>query len=336
MLIRQMPIHYTVGMAQTDYQRLLIKISRLYYEDELTQADIGERLRLSRQKVQRLLRDAKSHGIVQIGIKPIIGIYGDLEKALERQFRLQEAVVVETSDYHSQQTAAREVGAGAAEYLARVLRSGDRIVMSWGGSLLAMVNALAYAGLTDHERVTIIQGLGGIADPNNEVHATELVRRLARALRGQAILLPAPGIAASRSARDAFYADPYIEDVFKAACSANLAFMGIGTPRQDSILIQEGRIATWPALQTLVDAGAVGDLNLRFFNSKGEGVPSEIDTRVIGLGLDQIRGIDRVVGVAGGAVKLNSIRGALAGRLIDVLVTDHLTAKHLLEDDSAK
>jgi DNA-binding transcriptional regulator LsrR (DeoR family) len=82
-------------------------------------------------------------------------------------------------------------------------------------------------------------------------------------------------------------------------------------------------------------AGAVGDINLRFFNSKGEAVPSEIDNSVIGLSLEQIRGIDRVVGVAGGAAKLNAIRGALAGRLVDVLITDHITANHLLDNGGA-
>ena len=42
-------------MLSNDRERLLVKVSRLYYETELTQSKISERLRLSRQKVQRLL-----------------------------------------------------------------------------------------------------------------------------------------------------------------------------------------------------------------------------------------------------------------------------------------
>lgn len=314
-----------------DYHRLLVKIARLYYEQDLTQAQIGDRLRLSRQKVQRLLRETQNQGVVQIYIKPIMKIFGDLEKALEDRFELTEAVVVETTAYNHQQTAAREVGAGAAEYLSRVVRSHDRIVMSWGGSLLGMVNALAYNPPVDAEDVVVIQGLGGIANPNNEVHATELVRRLAKALGAQAMLLPAPGIAASRGARDAFSRDPHVVKVLETARTASLAFMGIGSPRPDSILVHDGTIVTWPKLVELMERGAVGDINLRYFDEHGGPVSSDLDDCVIGLTLEDIKRIDRVVGVAGGAVKFKAIKGALNGKLVDVLVTDHVTAEKLSE-----
>jgi DNA-binding transcriptional regulator LsrR (DeoR family) len=40
-------------MKNLDHNRLLNKIARLYYEQELTQNEIAGQLRLSRQKVQR-------------------------------------------------------------------------------------------------------------------------------------------------------------------------------------------------------------------------------------------------------------------------------------------
>ena len=56
-----------------------------------------------------------------------------------------------------------------------------------------------------------------------------------------------------------------------------------------------------------------------------------MDERVIGLTLGELKTIYRVVGIAGGSTKLHAIRAALNGKLIDVLVTDHMTAQHLLE-----
>src|ERR1700728_4796869 len=126
-----------------DHNRLLVKAARLYYEQDMTQAQISEKLRLSRQKVQRILDQAREDGIVSIAIHPIMGTFDDLERALESRFGLSEALVVEASSPNSQNTIAREVGAGAAEYLLRVFRPADKIVMSWGNSLLGMVNALA-------------------------------------------------------------------------------------------------------------------------------------------------------------------------------------------------
>ena len=318
------------SVSATDVNRLLVKIARLYYEEELTQAQIAERLRISRQKVQRLITQARAEGIVQIAINPIMGIYSDLEKSLEKRFGLREAVVVETTEYEDKPTVVREVGAGAAEYLLRILRPHDKVVISWGGSLLGMVNTLSFSTRTELQDISVIQGLGGLVDPNHEVHATELVRRLARVLNAKAILLPAPGVAGSKAARDVFLKDPFVSKTLSFACSANLALMGIGAPAPDSVLVREGTIVTWKQLSELQQKGAVGDINLRYFDKFGKHLPSDLDDGVIGLTLKQIQEIHHVVGIAGGAGKLAAIRGALAGRLIHALITDHVTAHHLL------
>ena len=317
--------------ADLDQDRLLVKAARLYYESDLTQAVIADRMRLSRQKVQRLLDLAREKGVVRIVIEPLMGIHDDLERALEERFGLREAVVVETSAYDQEATVSREVGVGAAEYLLRVLRPKDRIVMSWGGALLEMVNALRRHPHQDMRGVAVIQGLGAVVDPSRDTHSTELVRRLANFLGGQAVGLPAPGVAGSRQARNAFLHDPAVARVLEDARSAGLAFVGIGALRQDSILIREGSIVRWAELEALKKKGAAGDINLRFFDSEGRAIPSDLDDRVIGLTLEDFRIIPHVVGVAGGAAKLDAIRGALEGKLIHVLITDNVTVLKLLE-----
>jgi DNA-binding transcriptional regulator LsrR (DeoR family) len=321
-------------VSALDNSRLLVKVARLYYEEELTQAQIAEQLRISRQKAQRLIRQARTEGIVQIAITPIMGIYSDLEKGLEKHFGLREAVVVETSAYKDQSAVAREVGAGAAEYLLRILRPHDKIVISWGGSVLGMVNSLVFGARSDLQDITVIQGLGGLLDPNHEVHATELVRRLAKVLNANAILLPAPGVAGSKAARDAFLKDQFVSKALNVACNANLAIMGIGAPDPNSILVREGTIVTWAQLSELGQRGAVGDINLRYFDNCGKPIRSDLDDNVIGLSLKQIQEIHHVVGVAGGEPKLAAIRGALEGKLIHALITDHVTAQRLLENSA--
>ena len=257
-------------------------------------------------------------------------LIADLEKGLEKRYGLREAVVVETSAHEDQPAVAREVGAGAAEYLLRILRPHDQIVISWGGSVLGMVNSLTFSPRSDLQDITVIQGLGGLLDPNHEVHATELVRRLAKVLNANAILLPAPGVAGSKAARDAFLKDKFVSKALQIACNANLAVMGIGAPDPDSVLIRAGTIVTWPQLSVLGKRGAVGDINLRYFDSRGKPIRSDLDDNVIGLTLKQIQEIHHVVGVAGGRPKLAAIRGALAGKLIHALITDHITAQRLI------
>jgi DNA-binding transcriptional regulator LsrR (DeoR family) len=318
-------------MLTNDRERLLVKVSRYYYEQELTQSEISNRLRISRQKVQRLLKQAKDQGIVKVTIRPVIGAFPELERNLENSFGLQEAVVIETTDFEDQFVVAREVGVGAADYLMRVIKPQDSIVVSWGGSLLGMVNAL-YGSFqrTDLDGIKVIQGLGGLGDPNKEVHAADLTRRLAQVFGGEAVLLTTPAVAGTREARDTYLEDPFVKDILKLARAANLAVMGIGAPRLDSILMREGRIVNEQDLESLKQDGAVGDINLRFFDGNGKIVKSSFDQRVIGLTIEEIQRIKRVVGVAGGQAKVSAIRGALAGKLVDVLVTDQITAQRVL------
>ena len=80
----------------------------------------------------------------------------------------------------------------------------------------------------------------------------------------------------------------------------------------------------------LLKNGVVGDIALRFFDAQGQPVHSEIDNRVIGITLDQLQRTRRVVGIAGGPTKFQAVLGALRGKLINVLITDSVTAERLL------
>ncbi|MEZ5226308.1 MAG: sugar-binding domain-containing protein [Acidimicrobiales bacterium] len=61
---------------------------------------------------------------------------------------------------------------------------------------------------------------------------------------------------------------------------------------------------------------------LRFFDADGVAVDSELDDRVVGIGIDALRRVDRKIGIAGGERKIEAIRAAAAGGWIDVLITD--------------
>jgi DNA-binding transcriptional regulator LsrR (DeoR family) len=65
----------------------------------------------------------------------------------------------------------------------------------------------------------------------------------------------------------------------------------------------------------------------------GNPVDLEIDERIIGLTIGQIRNIPRVIGIAGGTAKHKMIGAALRGKILDVLVTDLSTAEALLADE---
>jgi len=79
----------------------------------------------------------------------------------------------------------------------------------------------------------------------------------------------------------------------------------------------------------LEQRGAVGDLCGRFFDAQGQ--QSLVESGVIGISLEQLKALDHVVGVAGGEEKVAAILGALRGEYLNVLVTDTVTARAVLE-----
>ena len=77
--------------------------------------------------------------------------------------------------------------------------------------------------------------------------------------------------------------------------------------------------------------GAVGDILSHFIDAHGQPVDAEIDDRLISTPLDALKEMKNVIGVAGGADKVDAIRAVLNGQYLDVLITDEITAAALLE-----
>jgi len=317
-------------LTPAEEMRLLTKVSKLYYEENLTQDEIVARLHLSRSKVSRLLQQARDVGIIKITVLSPPGLYPDLESELETRYHLQEAIVIEAREPESQQVVARELGAAAAHYLLRTLEDHDVIGISWGTTLSHMVAALQPRRVPDAH---VVQIIGGLGKPEAEVHATDLCRRLAQLLQCKLTLLPAPGIVDHEQVKSAILSDSHVHRAFELFSQITVAYVGIGAPTPDSVLIRDGTILTWQEVNDLISKGAVGDIALRFFDEDGQPIASEVDQRVIGISLEQLRHVQRVVGVAGGPQKVAVLRGALRGRLINVLITDHVTAVRLLEKE---
>lgn len=312
-----------------DRYRLLYKIAYAYYEEGLTQLQIATRFRLSRPKVSRLLQEARDERVVTITLLPPSGGTANLESELERKFGLDEAVVVSVSNPRNGKAVARELGPSAAETLIRSLQGNEIIGLAWGATISSMVDALP---VSSPKNWTIVQMIGGLGPVNSNEHSTELVNRAARKLNAQYRLVPAPGIASNDSAAKALRSDTQIADTLALAAKADIAVVGLGVLSAESVLLQNGQILSPNDLELLKDAGAAGDMILRFLDSRGKTLNLEINRRIIGLSLEQLKKIPRVIGVAGGEKKYDIIRAALRSGILKVLITDHATAKKLLEE----
>jgi DNA-binding transcriptional regulator LsrR (DeoR family) len=238
-------------------------------------------------------------------------------------------VIVTVSDPRNLTGVARELGPAAAQCLVRCMSGKEIVGVTWGTTILAMVDALPFKPWPD---LTIVQMLGGLGPVDALEHSTALAQRIAHRFSARLRLLPAPGIVSTRAAARALRSDSQIADTLALAARADVAVVGLGVPLPGSVLLRDGTIISENELDRLKAAGAVGDIGLRYIDDDGRSVDLEIRERVIGLTIAQIRDIPRVIGVAGGEAKYAVIHAALRGQILDVLVTDHATARALLAE----
>ena len=177
--------------------------------------------------------------------------------------------------------------------------------------------------------VKVVQMNGGLTPQMTDVHATSLTRNLAARLGGECYILQAPGVVDDRQTQEILLADAQVCQVFELAGQANIAFMGIGNIAAEALWGRAGLLSKEITAE-LRSLGAVGDIMSRYFDRNGMLVNSSLCQRVVGLPIDQLKRINRRVGIAGGSAKVEAILGALRGKYINVLITDHLTAQELV------
>ncbi len=310
--------------------RLISKVSSLYYHQNYNQLEIANKLNLSRPKVSRLLKEARERGIVRITVTYSDKNYVDLEVRIEEKFHLKEVVIVEIDPVpynENNRVLKRQMGMEAANYLQRVIAKGDFLGITWGTTLQEMVESIRPQPIED---LHIVQLLGGVGPAEAKAHAADLSRRLAQLFYSHLTLLPAPGIASNAEAKKALLTDQHVKSAMKLFPKITKAFVGVGSLITNQVLASKDELISEDVHKELIDKKAVGDISLHFFDRDGNRVKTPLEERLIGIDLDQLSQIDNVIAIAGGKQKVEAILGALRGGYVDVLITDIITAKQLM------
>ena len=308
---------------------LIYKVVRAYYEKGMTQQAIANRYGISRIKVSRLLAKAQKEKIVQIKIIEPDNPYIELEHELEEKYQLDELIIVENPDRNTEDWISR-AGFAAAEYLTSVITGNEIIGLTWGRSLLSLVDNLP---LQHYPDLKVVQMLGGLGQPQSGSHGADLTRRMAQSFGTRPWLIHSPGIVKNSTICKELKNDIQVKDTLNMAVNADIAIVGIGLFDKDSQLIRDNNILSAEEFNQIKKAGAVGDISLRFFNRKGEFISTPLDDRVVGISSDELRAIPRIIGIAGGDEKYEVLRAAVKAKLVNVLITDNITAQKLLNEN---
>ncbi len=305
---------------------LLAQVASMYYQEELTQNQIAEQLGLSRVKVYRLLKQARAEAVVQITVNWPVSRHTDLEAQLQEAFKLEEALVLKRGA-HRRTQALQRLGQLGARYLERILADGSTMAVCLGRTSYETINAISP---NFRARVRVAQAVGSMPLLMKDLDSAALARELARKLGGEVLYLTSPLMADSVSAGEVIRSQRNIKHTLEAARRADVALTGIGNLDPAISGFHKAGFISAEKLAALTAAGAVGDMAGQIFTIDGQLFDTNINRRVIGITLAELKQIPTTIAVAMGREKARAILGGLRTGAINVLCTDEDAAAEVI------
>ena len=304
---------------------LILRAARLYYEGHYSQDQVASKLNTSRSNVSRMLSDAKRFGFVEIKIVSPTHKHQSLSQQLSELLKIKDVQVIATE---SNDLTLNTIGRAAASALLKDLRDNQTIAISWGRGLEATV-VNAHSETLSGLKVT--QLMGSLSSVSTSVSAEELGRNLAKNLNAQFIPFLSPVVVNSSKVRDSLLEEESIAKSLQLARGAHVALVGIGSIGSSSSEMVFSEFKTSKADREALVSSYAGDVAARFYKKDGSPLSAAMDGRVIGLTLEEIKNIPRVIGVASGAEKVSGVVGAANAGLIDTLIVDLACANSVVK-----
>jgi deoxyribonucleoside regulator len=304
--------------------REIIKICYLFYNEGMSQVDIGEMMGLSRWKVGRVIKKARERKLISIAINHPQSDLTEIEISLAKKFSIKEAIVVNISEY-DRESPLDQLGLAGARYLTSIINRHRILGVTWGSTVSYVAKNLLEVKANHLKLVQIGGGLGTIEGTDNPA----LTAMLGQKLGAEAHVIQAPIIVQSKSIRDTLFKESKIRETIELARKADLVIFGVGLVGPESLLWKSGLLNESDATR-LKMAGAVGAICGRFYDDQGGRCLYDLEGRIIGLKLNELKKIKHKILIALGLEKVSAILGALRGDLVDALVIDSDTAEHLL------
>ena len=293
----------------------LIAAARLYYEENLTQAEVAKRLGVSRPIVSKMLARAREVGIVHIEIRGGDEQDSDILEQLQRKYGLSGGLIMSGS-----QSAVQQV----ARYLALETAADKNLGLGWGYLAGDIVDNMSATKL--HIQDGFIYPLIGYAHFNlNGYHPDNLVRRWGETMGRIPYYLNCPALPDSEEERDRLEAtaDYQVVQALWGQMDASIIFI-----RNFPSVPDEGTATRFG--DALQKQKAIGSFLSYYFNDRGEFISGNNDF-CLHIPLASLRRCRKIIGV-GLNVGVKALRGALATGLITHLVVSREQAQELLGD----
>ncbi|MEC7417037.1 MAG: sugar-binding transcriptional regulator [SAR324 cluster bacterium] len=305
--------------TERDIQRYATRVAWYYYKTGLTQNEIAKKLGLNRARVINILNEVRSSGFVSIHVSGQDTRLLELEDALRQRWGLREVMVIPETPH--EQTA-ESLGMAGAQFLEQQVVGAQALVgLGWGSTVMW---TLRHLGRLSAEQVSFVTLCGGVSN----YLSTQAPKNLGSFLSGLYYpfhVIPTPLLVNSAQVRDALLEEEEVRQVMQMGAVCDMALVGIGAVAPSDGFHQFGYKSP-QELEVLRKQGAIGEIFGEYFNEQGELLELEHHARLIATGLQDLKRMKHVVGIAGGSEKVRAVQGALTGEMLHSLITDEATA----------
>ncbi|MCF1585984.1 sugar-binding transcriptional regulator [Tetragenococcus koreensis] len=308
--------------------RLLVKIAQMYYEEDKNQSQISKELNIHRSTISRLLKKSREEGIVNISINyDLAGTY-TIEKELEERFELQKAVVVPTATEITSLQKVHFLGEAANRFLQTILTDDMIIGFSWGQAMAAVSESLQDIEVSNIMCIPLVGGPSGRLV--SDYHVNTITYEASKNLKGKALLIDSPAFPKTKELKSALMSDDFNQELAKYWKKISVAVFGVGSPlMKDS---DRWQFFYGEDVLAKLNGRVAGDVVSRFYDKQGQHIPNELDDRLIGINIEELKNINYRIAVAESLEKVPAIRGALLGGYANVVVTTQETAEEILKN----
>lgn len=303
--------------------KLISKVSQLYYLENYMQKDIAKKMSISRVAVSRILSKAKKLKLVEIKINNLKDSFQDLELAIEKKFKLKECIIV--SSFENEKNTFIELSKYLSETLDRIVKPGDYIGVSWGYSLGIISENIEIRQKSNIKVVPIIGSLGVIEEG---INSNVIAKNFAQGFGGVSYLINSPAVLESIEAKSVMENEENNKRIFELSKNINVAIVGASDLGPQSSLHKFSNYKS-EDFKYLTKLGVEGVVNLSSIDKNGNVLPNIVDKRTIALSFDKLRKVKNVILIAVGERKNEVIKAALKSGIVNILMTDEITARSI-------
>jgi DNA-binding transcriptional regulator LsrR (DeoR family) len=300
----------------------LVEISRLYYERDLTQAEIAGKMNISRPAVSKFLSEARQRGIVKIDIKsPLMSDEALLEE-LRRAYGIKGGLVVPAGSA-DEKLLSKLIISQAALYIETLLPDVSRIGLGWGDTVGRLVDELKIRPAVENKNGCVCPVIGSAPNDIKWYQTNELTRSFAEKTGFTPHYLHAPAFPVTLKNKKLFEDTVEYHEISNRWRELEMVILGVGTYPSVPDQATAARFGN-----LLREKKAAGMLATYYFDGEGNLIDSKDDI-VIRIGLEDLARVDKAFLIGGGLQKTHAVRATLKTGLVNHLITDDRTAQAL-------